>query len=431
MIRFGDYSTYIVHEFQHLVLPSVIQNVVFLAIPTLALILITVWWPLWLNYVRSKRYLNLKYSVFEIKLPKETFKSPQAMELFLHALHNTSDGNFFKRFWGGESRPWYSLELASIGGQVKFYMWGEDGRKIGLMSALYAQFPGIEVRQVEDYTKNTFYNPVTDKYWCAEFTLNSDKPFPIKTYIDWGLDKDPKEEFKVDPLVPGLEFLASVAPGQQVWIQLIIRAHKKEQIKPGFFFKPHDKWKDDTEAAINEIMKRDPKTRKVLEKDKETGKDKPGDSYILPSLSDVEKEQVAALSKKITKLPFDVCARVMYIATKKTFDTPFGIGGLISFFKAFNTEHLNGFKPNGDKWTPYLDAPWKDYRDIRRNRYTNECLLQYKMRATYFPPYVGTNLVLNTEEVATIYHFPGSVAATPTLERVPSKKGEAPANLPV
>jgi hypothetical protein len=431
MIRFGDHFTFLASEFQRTLLPEVMGIVITLSIPTLTIILIAVWWPIWVNYVRSKKFINTKYAVFEIKLPKETFKSPQAMELFLHALHNTSDGNFLKRYWYGESRPWYSLELASFEGKVKFYMWGEEGRKAGLMSALYAQFPGIEVRQVEDYTKNTFYDPATMKVWAAEFKLNSKDPYPIKTYIDYGLDKDPKEELKVDPLVPGLEFLASVGANQQVWIQLIVRAHKPEQRKPGTLFQETDTWKDAIDKKINEILGRDKKSRKALEKDKVTGEMKAGDSYILPTLSELEKEQVAALSRRVAKLPFDVCARVLYIATKESFNTPFGIGGLITFFKAFNTEHLNGFKPNGDKWTPSLDAPWKDYKDIKRDRFSREGLQFYKMRSAWFPPAEAETFVLNTEELATVYHFPGSVAATPTLERVPSKKGEAPSNLPV
>ena len=38
---------------------------------------------------------------------------------------------------------------------------------------------------------------------------------------------------------------------------------------------------------------------------------------------------------------------------------------------------------------------------------------------------------MNIEELATIYHFPGDIASTPTLSRVEAKKGEPPANLPV
>jgi hypothetical protein len=40
-------------------------------------------------------------------------------------------------------------------------------------------------------------------------------------------------------------------------------------------------------------------------------------------------------------------------------------------------------------------------------------------------------MVLNAEELATMYHFPGSVASTPGIERVASKKAEAPINLPL
>lgn len=428
MIRFGDYLPYLYSLFEQTLLPQVLQFIIAFSIPVLTIILFEIFWPLWVNYVQSKNFLKIKYSVFEIKLPKETFKSPQAMELFLHALHNTSDGSKLKQFWNGETRPWYSLELASIEGQVKFYIWSEDGRKIGLMSALYAQFPGIEVHEVEDYTKGTHYDPKTMKVWAAEFKFtNKNHAYPIKTYVDYGLDKDPKEEFKVDPLVPGLEFLASVGANQQVWIQLIVRAHKDEQRKKGAWpwEKKIDAWKDAAEKEINEIMLRDPKTKVSGERDELSGFVKS------PTLNDAEKEKVEALSRSITKLPFDVGIRTLYIAKKESFDTPFGIGGIISFFKAFNTENLNGFKPNGEKWTPWLDAPYKDFKDIRRNRFSVMGIQAFKMRSYFYPPYNDEPLVLNTEELATIYHFPGSVSSTPGLTRVASKKGEAPANLPI
>ena len=41
------------------------------------------------------------------------------------------------------------------------------------------------------------------------------------------------------------------------------------------------------------------------------------------------------------------------------------------------------------------------------------------------------NTVLSTEELATIFHFPGATVTTPTLTRVPSKRAEAPSDLPV
>ncbi len=427
MIRFGDYFPYLISQFHSTLLPQTLDILITLSLPTLAFILGYIFWPIWRDYVRAKNFFKIKYSVFEIRLPKETNKSPLAMELFLHALHNTSDGGWIAQFWKGETRPWYSLELVSVEGKIKFYIWSEDARKIGLMSALYAQFPGIEVHEVEDYTKGVNYDPKTMKVWAAEFKFTQKvSAYPIKTYIDYGLDKDPKEEFKVDPLVPGLEFLGSVGANQQVWIQLIVRAHKDEQRKPGHLFAKYDAWKDAAEKEINTIMMRDPKTKVSGTKDKESGR------TIPPTLSDVDKAKVEALSRSITKLPFDVGIRCIYIAKKESFNKPFGIGGLISFFKTFNTENLNGFKPNGDHWMPWLDAPWKDWRDIRQNRFSNEGILAYKMRSYFYAPFNEyPPLVLNSEELATIYHFPGSVALTPSLERVASKKGGAPSNLPI
>ncbi|HEY4503760.1 MAG TPA: hypothetical protein VJJ28_01465 [Candidatus Paceibacterota bacterium] len=425
MIRFGDYIPLLYLQFEQTLLPGVYNFLVIFSLPTLTLILLCIFWPLWVTYVRAKNFFSIKYTVFEIKLPKDTYKSPKAMELLLHAMHNTANGNNLAQFWKGETRPWYSLELISIEGRVKFMIWAEDRRKIGLMSALYAQFPGIEVREVEDYAKSVHYDPKTMKIWASEFKFTKDDPYPIKTYVDYGLDKDPKEEFKVDPLVPGIEFLSAVGPNQQIWIQIMIIAHIKGQKKPGHLFKKTDLWKDKANAEIDKIMQRHPETKVAGKLNKDTGRITP------PTLSDHEKEIVTALGRSITKLPFDVGIRVLYIAKKEAFDTPFGIGGCISFFKNFNTEHLNGFRPDGDKWTNTLDAPWKDFRDIRRNRYSNMGLLAYKMRSYFYPPFDATPLVLNTEELATIYHFPGSVSNAPGLERVPSKKSEAPANLPI
>ena len=38
--------------------------------------------------------------------------------------------------------------------------------------------------------------------------------------------------------------------------------------------------------------------------------------------------------------------------------------------------------------------------------------------------------VLNTEELATMWHFPGQILKVPTLERIESKEASPPPNLP-
>ena len=148
-------------------------------------------------------------------------------------------------------------------------------------------------------------------------------------------------------------------------------------------------------------------------------------------MSPADQDLLDALARSISKPAFDVGIRAIYVAKKDVFDTPFGIGGIISFFKHFNTENLNGFRPNGDKWHAQFGFPWQDFKNIRRNMLSKKVLKAYRRRLYFMPPYLSTALVLNTEELATVYHFPGSVAATPSLARIPSKRADAPSNLPI
>ena len=105
---------------------------------------------------------------------------------------------------------------------------------------------------------------------------------------------------------------------------------------------------------------------------------------------------------------FDVGIRVLYISPKETFDTPFGIGGNISSWNQFNSESWNGFKSNGKKWyQSFAGYPWEDYKNMRRNRFGRLALMAYKRRSFFYTPFKTKPIVLNTEELATIYHFPG------------------------
>ncbi|MDE1974966.1 MAG: hypothetical protein KGI49_00445 [Patescibacteria group bacterium] len=424
-MSYDQLVTFLDSAFRSSVWPQVAHYGIVLSPIAMAIILGVIWWEVWVRYVRIKQFLGLKYTILDLKLPKDTFKSPLAMETVLHSIHNTSDGSMYAQFWKGETRPWYSLEVISIEGNVKFLIWTEDRRKNNLMSALYSQYPGIEITEMPtDYAADLQYDEKTMKVHCMEFKCTKPDPYPIKTYVDYGLDKDPKEEFKIDPLTHMIEWLGSLRPNEQAWFQFVVRAHKDDQRDPEHFFKKTDLWKAEAEKIKNKLLLRNKET-------KVAGHVVEGSTFaLIPTFSKGEQEIVAALDRSVTKLAFDVVIRALYAAPRATFDTPYGIGGLISSMKQFNTEHLNGFKPNGDKWTQQFDYPWQDYKNTRRHYLVKKFLKAYRRRSAFYPPYAAKPVVLNTEELATIYHLPGSVAATPGLARVPSKKAEAPVNLP-
>jgi len=45
---------------------------------------------------------------------------------------------------------------------------------------------------------------------------SEDQALPIKTYEDYGLGKDPKEELKVDPITPLIELLGTLGKASSI-----------------------------------------------------------------------------------------------------------------------------------------------------------------------------------------------------------------------
>ena len=387
---------------------------------------------LWVNYNRAKAFLKQEYAMVEVKLPKEMVKSPVAMELFLTALHQTSgEGGWFGKYWYGKTRAWFSLELVSVEGQIHFFIWMRKSLKNLVSTSLYAQFPGIEVHDAEDYARSVHYDSKTMSIWAADLQFDKEDAYPLMTYVDYGLDKDPKEEFKIDPIAPVIEFLGSIGVNQQAWIQIIVRAYKKsDHVKPGHLFKKYDKRKEEAEKIVNEMHKRNPKTKVAGEViDEETGFSK------MPRITKGEEEIISAIERNVTKLGFDVGIRLMYIARKENFNSS-NIGGMQSIWKQYSAPHMNSLGTSDDLWFERIDLPWEDISGKTAEHFSRQALEMYKRRSYFFPPYTHIHghlkpLIMSSESLATIYHFPGQVVATPTLARVPSKKSEAPANLPI
>jgi hypothetical protein len=407
---------------------SVFEILTFLLPFIVVVICLSYFWKLWVEYVRLKFVTSQKYVLLKIVPPKDHLKTPAAMELFLVSLYQPGgESTWIDRFWLGKVRAWFSLELVSNGGLIEFYIWTREALSRYIQSQLYAQYPGIEVTELdmgEDYTERAYYPSKDYKMFAAEFGLKKEDPLPIKTYIDFGTDRaGDKEESKIDPITSTLEFLGSLRKDEHFWFQIIVRAHKDEDPDPKKWFGTTDNWKDDAKRLIGEI--------------KESAKDKPKDgkeAFNFPNMTKGQQEKIHAIERSVSKYGFDIGIRTIYIAKKDAF-TPTNIGGLTGILKQYASLDLNSFRPLRITNTDY---PWEDVFGTRMERLKQEMYSLYKQREYFFTR--GKKLVLkhplkkcvlNTEELATIYHFPGSVAGTPGIGRVDSKKGEAPDNLPI
>lgn len=385
----------------------------------LPIILGSVLFRMWLSYKRLDYVRKQGSMLLELKVPMEVNKSPRAMEMFLTSLYQSGSASIFETVLGGKVRPWFSLEMVSIEGVVRFFIWTPPKFKKLIEAQLYAQYPGIEIRESSDYTKELDIGGGISM-WGTYFKLTKPDPYPIKTYVDFGLDKDPKEEYKIDPIVPIMEYLGSMRQGEQVWIQILIQAHRKEKFADARMRTKPD-WSVATRKEIDKI-------RKSVAVKSAGGPDVPPSFF---NLSPGQTDTIKALERSLDKFPFEVSIRGIYLSKEGAFD-PVSITGLIGAWRQFSSNgDLNGFKLG---WFTDFDYPWQDFMRVRRNAAEKQMLKAYRLRSFFQPPFryfKGKPFILNTEELATLFHFPGGVAQTPTFDRVVSRKAEAPSNLPI
>ena len=388
-----------------------------------------VWLPLillrflistWITYKRREWLKKTGSILLEIKIPKNTDKSPAAMEMVIEGIWEDVIGSLTNAYFEGEVRDVFSLEIVSLGGEVKFFIWSFPKWKSIIESRIYTHYPGAEVVEVEDYAVKVIFNPETMNLWGITTRLVKPDAYPIKTYIDFGLDKTGKEQEEiVDPLAPVLEYLGTLKPGENAWIQILIQGHRKEGFQDVRLFSKPD-WREGIKKEIKKIIEEEP----VIKPEK-------GKPASLFNITETQSETIKAIERNSAKLAFDSMLRVVYVASKEIYVRTRGVG-IIGSMRQFGSKTLNGIRPH--RFIPGIVYPWDDFLDIRR-RYKQRTLLEaYKRRSVFNVPYrhiFGKPYVLTTEELATLFHFPGSTATTPTLTRVPSKKAEAPSNLPV
>ena len=373
----------------------------------------------WMYFVRKKFDIAQGRVTLEITLPKDVFKSPEAMELVLVSIHQTAGpDNLVQTYWDGKKPPTTSLELVSRGGEVKFYINVPRKKfKNIIQTQLYAQYPGIEVKELEvDYTAEIPWDPDRFSYFSLHFGLKKPDAYPLKTYVEFGLHTMPKEEEKIDPITTMIEALSSIGPGEYYWVQILIDANREVGFKEGYLRKKPD-WKDEARAEI----------KKIIENAQKRAGTEQGNP--MQAVTDVERDTIKAIERSLGKNAFNVAIRGMYIATKDAFNPGESIGQLPVAWRGYDDLNRNAIGP---KWrTDYDWNWWQDPKDKKKTAHKKRELAEYKKREYLSQNSADGKKVMTTEELATIFHFPGRVLLTPTVERIPSTRSEAPSNLPV
>jgi hypothetical protein len=397
----------------------------------------------WVWYIQSFYLAGRDPILLEMKVPRDVFKSPRAMELAIIPMNLSSgETTFINRGWQGGVRPFWSFEIASFGGEVHFYVWTWRGFRPLVESSIYSYYPEVELVEVEDYAAKFRFDPSIHDCYCTEWRKESFReahvdgsvpsngsmdlnPYPIKTYVEFELDKDPKEEFKIDPLAETVEFFSSIRPEDQVWVQIAIREAGRPSTH--VFFGANDR-QTHLEKAKEQV--RAVRVESVLvpnqreqQPDIDIGRGARGAATVR------HQRLVEAMDRNMDKYLFEVGIRGWIVSTKEV--TSHYYNGMRFMWRPMGDPNVSTWlRPR--RWHPPFDYPWQDYKNLRWNLAARRFLDAYRRRLFFHSPWrtYEEPMILSGEEIATIWHPIARAIAAPGVQRLPAKKAEPPANLP-
>ena len=387
---------------------------------------------LWVNYLKEKAIKKINWLLLEVKISRDIEKTPKAMEQIFSGFYAIlTKIKFFGKYWFGRAQPWLSLEIAGIDGSVYFFIRTPERFRNLVEAQIHAQYPSAEISEVLDYA-GPLANKVPSKTHDikgVELMLGKDDYLPIRTYIAF---EESEKERRVDPMASFLEILSKLKAGENIFIQYL-RAPTAEK-----------GWREKGQEAINKLTGKKIEVKKTWFGNIYGGVEEFIKNFFVgiaiyptwenpkkedakttaANLSPGEKNIVEAIENKISKLAFKTNIRYIYIARSDSFNSA-NLTAVTGSFRQFNSVNLNAFKGNDDEETS-ID------REIQPFRKRFEFIRKKKFIKRYINRrFVEKTFILNTEELATIYHYPIFAVEAPTLRRVEAKKAEPPVSLPI
>lgn len=411
---------------------SVVMSVWFILFPPLLWYLFKV---IWMLHVNGHFGSGLKWVLLEIIPPRDIEASPLPMESIFTAMAGVIKSPTPIEEWiKGEFPTSFSLELASIEGQVHMYVRTQVGFRNLVEAHFYAQYPNVEIVEVEDYV-NLVPKTVPNKdwdLWGVDFKLFKPDLYPIKTYQNFEETITGK---MVDPLAGLIETMGKLGPGQHLWLQYIITPINEKwystgnetvneflgrvkEAKPGLLSGVFSALSDFVGNIIRGLM------GAPLTYSSASAPEKKEEQPLEFRLSPGEKDVLKALQHNLAKQQYKTRMRHVYIGRRETFSKPTGVSSFIGGIKQFNDQNLNSMVPNDDSKT------YANYIFVEdRLRFRQRRLFRRYVTRDSDPQ--SSRFLFSSEELATIFHIPDMNVLAPSLTRVSAKRGGAPANLPL
>jgi hypothetical protein len=388
----------------------------------------------WLDFKQEKYAHHLKYVLLDVRVPQTAIQTPKGMDTFFTNLAGSRSSITWRERWLlGKEQAVFSFELVSNGGNIQFLIRCIDKYRDLVEADLYAQYPEAQITEVEDYADKIPLKYPDDEWeaFGSEFILKNKQYLPIRTYEDFEHQGEKDGKFK-DPLFPMLEIMGKMRPGENLWIQILIR-------------QPDDQdWAKEGIKFVGGVMgKEEKKHKSMLQEMGETlvtlpqealgqltgigggahPPEKKADDFRVFKLTPAEKLQIEEVTDKVSKIGWQTKIRVVYSAKKTLFRKGMMAAAMKGMMSSYANSIVNQFGQHGPS-IPKDDYFWMEWSYAAKQ---TKLTKRYAKRALG----AGASLyILNTEELATLWHFPAADARTPALAAMGARRAEAPGGLP-
>lgn len=283
--------------------------------------------------------------------------------------------------WLGQEH--IALEIVAHSGEVWFYCAIPRGLKNLFERQIHAQYPTAQVEETSDYA---VFRQGNASVAIGRLGLKRKFIFPIRTY----------KEIEIDPLNAVTNVLSKLPPEATAAVQYVIAPK-------------NDRWRGAVIKAAKLIQKgKNPNTSKwalffqstaktVSKKEDET---KPDDLRMTP----IQEAQLKHLEEKSSKLGFDVEVKLVVTAPSQS-EADLQLQNMFSAFSQFDNPEENGFRLS--------------------RKQPEKLIAAFILKKAAKKP-----MLLNTEEIASIWHFPNRNVDTPNIHWLRARALPPPPNLP-
>lgn len=353
-----------------------------------------------LIYYLYKRYVKKNLSLrandlvlLEVRLPKkfekeeyEQLKSVKDITAIADQFFTSISGMFKEGISGVFSgQPTISFEYVSKDKEIIFYIGVPQSMRSMLEKQIQSFYPNANIEPSGDF--RVFKNDMQISYGMV--MTSRSYIYPIRTYTE--LDSDSVANIT--------NVLSKIGEGSRAVIQIVVRPTNQS-------------WRANTEMTIRRIQEgkgvlmgigisskifffMNNLLSAAAQKDQNIQKTTP-----------LQDETIKHLTAKSAKPGFDVQIRIISLAATKS-EADANLSNIFSSFSQFSTPDRNVFK--------------------LYKRYEKKAFLTHFILRTF----IGfKKSLLNSEELASIYHFPSEHIDTPGIRWFNAKRAPAPANMP-